>query len=368
MNLINYIKKVKTKTYLQIFGGIVVVLTLFRFIASDYWWVRIFDFPHVQLTVLTVAAFAAYFIKFDFKRRNDYIFAGLLMACMLYQFIKIYTYTPLAPFEIGNSTKVSEDKKLTFFTANVLQKNEEKEHLLKILDTIDADILLFTEANKKWQQSILNRLPSKYAYKVEQPLPNTYGMLMYSKLELINPKVLNQVDDSIPSIHTKVKLPSGKLIQLYSIHPTPPMPQHNPKSTERDKEMMLTAKLARDSEIPVVVIGDFNDVAWSQSTTLFQRISGLLDPRKGRGLFNTFNAKNIFMRWPLDHVFVGPKFRIKFMERGKDINSDHFPMYIELSLEPEKALEQTLAPPTKEELKHCEEQIKGSSMIPNEAY
>ncbi|RDK85259.1 endonuclease/exonuclease/phosphatase family protein [Marinirhabdus gelatinilytica] len=368
MNPISFLKRVKTKTYLQIFGGIVVVLTLFRFIASDYWWVRIFDFPHVQLTVLTVVAFLAYFIKFDFKWRNDYIFAGALLACMLYQFLKIYNYTPLASFEIENATEIVEDKSLSFYTANVFQKNKEHEQLLNILDTINADVLLFTETHKEWQQSISNRILDRYPYRIEKPLPNTYGMLLYSKLELVNPKIKFQVDDSIPSIHTKVIMPLGDTIQLYAIHPTPPMPLHNPKSTERDKEMMLTAKLANKSNFPVAVIGDFNDVAWSQTTTLFQRISGLLDPRKGRGLYNTFNAKNPLMRWPLDHIFVGPEFRVVTMERGEDINSDHFPMYIKLSLEPEKATEQKLKPPTKAEIENCEEQIKGSSMSLKDVY
>jgi len=352
----------KYKAFLQIFGGLTIVLTLLRFIAVDYWWVRVFDFPHVQLTILSVLAFAAYFIKFDFKWRNDYIFATLLMFCMLYQFYKIYTYTPLASFEIMDATLSQENKRISFYTANVFQDNKEPGHLQKIIDTIDVDILLFTETNKKWQKDILEKLPKKYGYKVEKPLPNTYGMLLYSKLELIEPEILFQVDDSIPSIHTKVRLPSGDVIQICAIHPTPPMPQHNPMSTKRDKEMMLTAKRTRESKLPVVVIGDFNDVAWSQTTILFQRTSGLLDPRKGRGLFNTFNAKNFLMRWPLDHVFIGPEFRVVSMHRGEKINSDHFPMYIELSLEPDGAAVQKLKPPTEGELKRAEEQMKGSNM------
>lgn len=368
MQPFDFLKSVKTKTYLQIFGGITVVLTLFRFIAMDYWWVRIFDFPHVQLTVLSVAAFAAYFIKFDFKNRNDYLFATLMLACMVYQFVKIYTYTPLASYEIKDAQQQDDSKRISFYTANVLQKNEEYEHLSKYIKDRDADVLLFTETDKTWETEIRKNLSSDYKYRVEVPLPNTYGMLLYSKLELINPQVEYQVEDSIPSIHSKIKLPSGDIIQMYAIHPTPPMPQHNPMSSERDKEMMLTALLAMKSKIPVLVIGDFNDVAWSQTTTLFQRVSGLLDPRKGRGLYNTFNAKNALMRWPLDHVFASPEFRIISMERGEDINSDHFPMFIDFSLEPKGAKEQMPEPVTKEELKRAQEQMKESEMLDPNIY
>lgn len=358
----------KLKTILQTFGALTVVLTLARFIAVDYWWVRMFDFPHVQLTILSVIAFLAYFIKFDFKWRNDYIFATLMLVCMLYQFAKIYIYTPLASYEILEATSTDTDKQIKFFAANVLQKNKEKNHLLSEIKKADADILLLTETNQAWRDVIVNDLDPAYKYRVEIPLDNTYGMLMYSKLELVNPQEKYQVDDSIPSIHTKVRLRSGDLIQVYSIHPTPPMPQENPMSSERDKEMMMTAFLAKDNALPVVVVGDFNDVAWSQTTLLFQGVSGLLDPRKGRGLYNTFNAKNPIMRWPLDHVFASNEFRLVNMERCDDINSDHFPISATFSLEPDGAKEQTPEPASEEDIKNAKNQMKGSTGMDTDVY
>ena len=368
MQIFKKLKNIKLRRVLQIFGGLVIVLTLFRFVALDYWWIRVFDFPHVQLTILTYVAFFAYFIKFDFKWRNDYIFAIMMLACMVYQTGKIYIYTPLAPYEIQDTTLKNPKNTLSIFTANVLQKNENHELLNKQILNQDSDLLLFTETDKKWQKAIKSKLPKEYLYKVEVPLDNTYGMLLYSRLPLVNPKIEYKVDDSIPSISTKIRLASGDLIQVYTIHPTPPMPQHNPLSTDRDKEMMLTALEAMNSKLPTIVIGDFNDVAWSQTTSLFQRVSGLLDPRKGRGLYNTFNAKNILMRWPLDHVFISPDFRIINIERTKSIDSDHFPVYAYISLEPEKAEEQTPSKPTEKDIKRAKEQIKGSSVIPDDIY
>jgi len=60
------------------------------------------------------------------------------------------------------------------------------------------------------------------------------------------------------------------------VHPTPLVHNENPFSEERDKELLMVADLAKASKMPVIVIGNVNDVAWSYTTTLFFKMSGLL--------------------------------------------------------------------------------------------
>jgi len=345
------------KGFLQVFGVIAVVMTLVPLIAADFWWIRIFDYLHIQLTLLTLTAIAAYFIRFDIKRAEDYIFMVVLLACFLFQVVKIYPYFPHGNYEVGEVAEENFSNKFSLYTANVLQENENPGLIIADIKKQNPDVLLFTETNTRWKDDLAS-IADTYPYKVEIPLDNTYGMLFYSRLKLKNPQIRYMVDDSIPSIHSVLELRSGKEIMFHAIHPTPPMPQHNPSSTDRDTEMMKIAFMARDSEIPVVVAGDFNDVAWSATTALFQNVAGLLNTRIGRGFYNTFDATSVIMRWSLDHVFVTEEFRVVDFNLGSDIDSDHYPLYIELNLEPDKAEEQRPNPATEDEIENARQQIE----------
>ena len=73
---------------------------------------------------------------------------------------------------------------------------------------------------------------------------------------------------------------------------------------------------------------------------LFRKLSGLLDPRVGRGMFNTFHANWWFIRWPLDHVFHSKHFTLKELRRLPSIGSDHFPLLTALQYSPENGQQQ----------------------------
>lgn len=348
----------KLKPFLQGFGILAVVITLIPLIAADFWWIRMFDYPHIELTLLTLTAIAVYFFRFEIRSWRDYTFMTVLVACFIFQFIKIYPYTPFAPYDVGKPTEtVNKNTGLKLLTSNVLQKNKETALLIAEIKKLNPDVAIFTETDTNWDLAIEEGIGANYPYKKIVPLDNTYGMLLYSKLKLKNAEVKYLVDDSIPSIHSQIQLRSGDWVQLHAIHPTPPMPQHNPSSTDRDAEMMKIAFMARDAEIPVMVIGDFNDVAWSNTTSMFQSIGELLDVRKGRSFYNTFDVTSFIMRWSLDHIFVSEEFRVEKIGIGSDIKSDHFPFYAELYLQPELSAEQKPEPASAKVIKAAKKQI-----------
>jgi endonuclease/exonuclease/phosphatase (EEP) superfamily protein YafD len=159
-------------------------------------------------------------------------------------------------------------------------------------------------------------------------------MHVYSRFPLKDSEIKYLVEPDVPSMHTLLHLPSGDEIRMHFLHPAPPSPTENEASSERDAELIIVAKSVAETDAPVIVTGDLNDVAWSETTRLFRKISGLLDPRVGRGMFNTFHAGYWLIRWPLDHVFHSRHFCLSNMRRLRRFGSDHFAILTELVLVP----------------------------------
>ncbi|MGZ8939415.1 MAG: endonuclease/exonuclease/phosphatase family protein [Limisphaerales bacterium] len=253
---------------------------------------------------------------------------------------------------------------LRILTANVLQQNRRTEVYRQLFDDLQPDVILLTEPDARWAEEMAY-LKSTYPYVVEKPLENTYGMILYSRLELLEPEVRFLVKDEIPSIKTRVRLKSGRVIWLYAVHPEPPAsrkPDNRPRgSGPRDVELLLLAEELEHLKEPVIVAGDFNDVAWSHTTRLFKRLSRLLDPRRGRGMFNTFHADYPPLRYPLDHLFHSEHMVLIDFKRLPHTGSDHFPIYAALKLSPEAAGVQEQDAPDQSDEAEAEEVIAKAS-------
>lgn len=320
-----------TPTYLIVISVILVITTFIPLIRHDFWTFRVFEYPRLQKLVINVVLLLA--VSFSQAPTiKDFVLIALLACNFLYLCYQIYPFTVIGKKQIISTPKTNPNHQINMLIANVYQDNRDAASYHKLIAHEKPDLILMVETNKWWQNQ-MDQLEKDYPYTCKAPLENTYGMLLYSKLELIDAEIKYLVEEDIPSIDTRVKLKSGELVQLYCLHPTPPVPQENPRSTERDKEILLVAKKAKASTLPVIVVGDLNDVAWSYTTELFVKTSELLDPRRGRGFYNSFHAKYFFLRFPLDHVFCSTDFTLGKLKRLPNCNSDHFPIGIQLQLD-----------------------------------
>lgn len=324
------------ETALSIVGWLMIAATIIPLVRSEYWAVRIFDFPRLQITVLFAATVAGYLLVREDPSAADNAFLLALSACFVYQVARMWPYTPLHPRQVRRAVEPDDRRSLSVLICNVLETNRRSDKLRELIGRYDPDIILVVETDTWWQEQ-LRALERTHPHGPKRPQANTYGMLLYSRLPLIEPRIKYLVQDDVPSIHAEVELPSGDRVKLRGLHPRPPAPGESTRSTERDAELLIVAKELEQSDGPTVVAGDLNDVAWSRTNALFQKISGLLDPRVGRGFYSTFNANWPFIRFPLDHAFVSKHFRVKAFEVLPHVGSDHFPVFISVILSPEAA-------------------------------
>lgn len=334
-----------------------VVATVLPLLRKDAWWIRIFDFPRLQITFILSATLASYLIFTWDSSLAENLFLGVLSACLIYQSYMMYPYTPLARKQVQQSVNGKSDSAFSLLFANVLMDNRNVAKLREVISEADPDIILTVETNEWWKEE-LKEFEQTHRHTVQQPQENTYGMLLYSRLELLKPEVKFLVQGDVPSIHTRVRLPSGKEVEIRCLHPRPPFPTEDERSTERDAELLVVGKETKGLRSPVVVLGDLNDVAWSRTNYMFQDISGLLDPRIGRGFYHTFHAKYPFIRFPLDHFFHSNHFRLVDFKRLAFFGSDHFPVYIKLSYEPGAENQQEELQANQSEQKEAEEKIR----------
>lgn len=344
------------KLILEVSGTLIILFSVIPLIRSDYWAFRVFEYPRIQKLFLNLIILILYISFFAVSSTYEIVFTSLIVINALYLLFQILPFTFLAKSALLRTTKKDDDNSLSIISSNVFQDNKNTAGCMKLLHKYDPDIILLLETDNFWFEGT-KKLKEKYPYQVLVPLENTYGMLLYSRLKLIDAEVRYLVDPEIPSIKAKVELPSGKTVRLYCVHPTPPVPGENLYSTERDKELLMVAKEVKENNLATIVVGDLNDVAWSYTTKLFTKISGLLDPRKGRGFYNTFHAKHPILRFPLDHVFCSTDFKLRRLKRLENFSSDHFPILISLQYEAIAHLQQEEPEPDRDEIKLAEEKI-----------
>ena len=319
-----------------ILGGVAIVATLLPLLRQTAWWIRVCDFPRLQIVAALALSLVAALALPRLPGWGHVAFAGCLVVALLYQASRIWPYTPLHREQVAAASRPPTDtaNHLSIMVANVLMFNRDASRCLGHIREMQPDIVLAVETDD-WWLSQLQRIEVDYPYTCHAPLPNTYGMLVFSRLPLREPQIRYILDPDIPSFHGCVELPSGVVVNLHFLHPKPPAPQESKTSTRRDAELLVVGKVIQHHKGPTIVAGDLNDVAWSHTSELFRRISRLLDPRIGRGLLPTFHADHKLLRWPLDHVFHSAHFRLQDLRRLTHIGSDHYPIYIRLSYEPD---------------------------------
>lgn len=307
------------------------VATLVPCLRMQAWWVRDFDFPRLQIAALCALLLLVAWWQLPPAAASTWLLMAIAGGCFAWQAWWIAPYSPLFPKEVSDAAEGEGRATLKIVSANVLMDNRNAAAVIAQVERHRPDIFIALETDHWWQQQ-LEVLEADYPWSLKCPLDNRYGMHVYSRVAIHDPEIQFLLAENIPSMHFTALLKGGRGVAVHCVHPTPPSPTENDESGERDAELIMVGRAVAGCDHPVIVTGDLNDVAWSSTTRLFRKISGLLDPRVGRGMFNTFHAAYPFLRWPLDHLFHSDHFALVHMERLGKTGSDHFPILVELAL------------------------------------
>jgi len=309
---------------------LLIIFTILPKIPSSHWIFRVADFGKIQINFIAIFTFGIgfLFLKNDFWWYSQ----GILLAIFVFHTITLIKYTPLYPIKKITTSGKNSSKKISIISANIYQFNTEYNRFIDLIKENQPDIFLTMESNADWEKA-LQVLEKDYPFQHKITLENTYGMHFYSKIKVESAKTHFFVADDIPCIEAHLQTDDGYEFVFFGIHPPPPSPTEEKTSKERDGDLLSVGKRVREIEKPVIVIGDFNNVAWSKSSILFRKISHLIDPRVGKAFVSTFHAKYKLLRFPIDLMFHSEDIFIKELKTLDQFGSDHLPVFCEFFID-----------------------------------
>ena len=323
--------------FIGILAGLSLLITLLSGLSLIHdiplWYTKVLDFQRLQYLLLSLF----FLLIFLAVKRRWNVFSIVVLSGLLFS-ICVHSLK-VGPYFLGEkivpdaNTQTDSQSAVKILIANVLMTNRNFDQFLELVNEHNPDVILAMEVDKQWVEH-LQVLERDFSHTMKHPLDNAYGMALYSKLPLKDSEKKFLKHSDVPSFHTTMTLPSGQSFSFHGVHPVAPFPSSKYPDNVGEDEVALpkVGSIVRESNLPSIVAGDFNDVSWSRTTRLFENQGNLRNVRLGRGLYNTFKTNSWIMRWPLDHFFVTEEFRLGQLQRLEKFGSDHFPMMAEFVL------------------------------------
>lgn len=300
--------------------GLLLLASLASLSNSDAGIIRMFDFLREPILYLAVLLGLAALLL---RSRAGYIVAGMLVIVAAIQLLRLWPYMPFAKEQVVLSDDDDAGACFSALALNVKQTNDRFDRVADLIERERPDILLLMETNARWTQMLEPQL-SDYPERLTMPLENKYGMAFASRIDVLKSRMIANTSSNTPTLYATLRLPNGSAFEFIGLHPRPPLPGES--TAQRDANIARAGSVTPDSLADVIVMGDFNDVPWSTTTTRFRTDGDYRDPRAGRGTYPTFPASMAFLGWPLDQIMVKNQIRVQSFDILDDVGADHLPV------------------------------------------
>ena len=200
----------------------------------------------------------------------------------------------------------------------------------RAIEEIDPDFLVLEEISEEWIEKLQN-LRQSHPYNIIHTREDNFGIGLFSKHPLQEKGIVYIGNAFVPSVIATVEV-QGQMLTIFGTHPPPP---GSPQSTAwRDDQLASIPEYLKAYPGPLLLLGDLNISPWSCHFPRLLEKTGLRDSAQGRGFSPTWPAGLPFLWIPIDHCFYSTGIEIKERQVGPNVGSDHYPLIIDLVLNP----------------------------------
>ena len=179
------------------------IATVVSMVAADAWWIRVFDFPRLQIAIVLALAIVVLFVT-----RSKRCLSGCPSRCWRWLPARAgVPYFAFMPKQAVDADECAAADRLHMASLNVLQDNRISP-AIDYLREEDPDIFLAMENDAAWTDALSAALDADYPYSMKIPQPNTYGMAMWSRLPFAEVERNELAGGGTPSIKARVNGPT----------------------------------------------------------------------------------------------------------------------------------------------------------------
>lgn len=214
---------------------------------------------------------------------------------------------------------------IKMFSSNFLVTNNDFETIKTVIAKEKPDTVLILEADYGWREQ-KKMFEADYPYITISEKNGSFGIVMASKYPVeYNHFTLAGYEALEATLDV-----NGSPLRILGVHPFPP--SRSDLAELRNQQYTELITKINSSDLPTVVMGDFNSSPWSPWFKKLMSETGLKDADLGFGVINTWNAHIPFLKIPIDHDLVSPAIEVKDFHKTEDIGSDHYPIVATIRL------------------------------------
>ncbi|HAW80873.1 MAG TPA: hypothetical protein DCX27_14875, partial [Balneola sp.] len=217
---------------------------------------------------------------------------------------------------------------IKILSINLLSSNNNSDEVLDFIINEDPDLIVLQEVNQKWD-TYLSSLGSTFPFKLTEIREDNFGLVVLSKVELIDPEKIILSNSGVPSFYFKINMDS-KETHFIATHPLPPI--GTDYFDYRNEQFTNLNKMVKRLNGSKVLIGDLNTTSFSPNFNRIIEGTSLRDSRLGFGLQPSWNAQIPFISVTIDHILISKEIMVTNRMVGPDIGSDHFPVIIKIGI------------------------------------